>query len=250
MFAALSEATGLAADLWRQGFAVFLRVGALMALLPGFGEQVVPARVRLVLALALTAVVAPVVTLPDLGLAGYGGEVVAGLVLGLGLRLFIVVLQTAGAIAAQASSLSQILGGAGEPQPAIGHLLTWGGIALAMSAGLHLRVVEALILSYDALPPGAVMSPGVMAEWGVAQVAQAFRLAFSLAAPFVAASLIYNVALGVINKAMPQLMVSMIGAPALTLGGLAMLAVVAPLALSLWLGALHDWLADPFAGAP
>ena len=40
---------------------VFLRVGATMSLLPAFGERVVPARIRLVLAMAFTAVVAPAV---------------------------------------------------------------------------------------------------------------------------------------------------------------------------------------------
>ena len=49
-------------------------------------------------------------------------------------------------------------------------------------------------------------------------MAASFALALSLAAPFVIASLLYNVALGVINKAMPQLMVAFVGAPAITCG--------------------------------
>ncbi len=44
--------------LW-QGFIVFVRVGAMVALLPAFGEQSVPTRVKLGLALAFTAIVAP-----------------------------------------------------------------------------------------------------------------------------------------------------------------------------------------------
>nr|WP_128255248.1 flagellar biosynthetic protein FliR [Falsirhodobacter deserti] len=232
--------------MWQQAFAVFLRIGAVAALMPGFGEQSVPQRVRLGVALAFTAVVAPSVDVPVLTLGGYGAEVVAGLALGLGLRLLVMALQTAAAMVAQASSLSQLLGGAGEPQPAIGHLLTLGGIAVAMAAGLHLRLVEFLVLSYRAMPAGTLPDAGMLAEWGVAQVAHAFWLAFALAAPFVAGSLIYNVALGVINRAMPQLMVAMIGAPALSLGAMAMLAIVVPLALALWVAALNGWLADPF----
>ena len=58
-----------------------------------------------------------------------------------------------------------------------------------------------------------------------------------IAAPFVIGSLLYNVALGIINRAMPQLMVAFIGAPALTWGGLALFAVAAPLILSVWLAA-------------
>ena len=40
-------------------FAVFLRVGAAMALFPAFGERSVPERVRLMLALGFTLVVVP-----------------------------------------------------------------------------------------------------------------------------------------------------------------------------------------------
>lgn len=246
LLAALIELTGHGAQIWQTAFAVFLRIGAVAALMPCFGEQSVPQRVRLGVALAFTAVVAPMVTMPPTTLGTLGAEVVSGLMLGLGMRMLVLALQTAGAIAAQATSLSQLLGGAGEAQPAIGHLLTLAGLALAMAAGLHVRVAEVLILSYDVLPAGRLPDAGEMAQWGVAQVAHGFRLAFSLAAPFVAASLIYNVAIGVINKAMPQLMVSMIFSPALSLGGLALLAVAAPLALAVWLAALNGWLADPF----
>ena len=41
------------------GFSVFLRVAAITAMLPAFGEQSVPARIKLVIALAFTLVVAP-----------------------------------------------------------------------------------------------------------------------------------------------------------------------------------------------
>ncbi len=71
---------------------------------------------------------------------------------------------------------------------------------------------------------GGLASPD-LARWGLAQVSRSFALAFSLAAPFVIAGLLYNVALGVINRAMPQLMVAMVGAPAITLGGIALFAL-------------------------
>ena len=50
----------IAAGMW-PAVLVFLRVGAVMALLPAFGEQIVPQRIRLVLTLAFSAVVAPAV---------------------------------------------------------------------------------------------------------------------------------------------------------------------------------------------
>jgi flagellar biosynthetic protein FliR len=251
---ALIELVGIAREGLAAALAVFLRVGAVMALIPAFGEAAVPMRVRLALTVGFTLVVAPAVAplrLPAddaARAAAFAAEVAVGLCLGLALRLMVLALQTAAAMAAQASSLMQILGASAgaEPQPAIGHVLTLAGLALAVAAGLHLRVAEALIASYALFPAGTMPDPGAVAAWGSARVGAAFALAFTLAAPFLAASLVYNVALGVINRAMPQLMVAFVGAPAMTLGGLALLLLAAPALIEVWRAALHAALDAPF----
>ena len=96
----MNALTGIGANLLWLGLLVFMRVGSAMSLLPAFGEQAVPQRVRLVLALAFTVVVAPALQIaPDPTEAGVLPlliEVVIGLMLGIGLRLFILALQTAG----------------------------------------------------------------------------------------------------------------------------------------------------------
>ncbi len=242
--------------LWAASLA-FVRIGAVLTLMPGLGETAVPQRVKLALVLGLTSVITPIlaadlaVTGSTPGLAPLAGEAVAGLILGVGMRLFLLALQSAAAIIAQATSLSQLFAGtAPEPQPAIGNLLSIAGIALALAAGLHVRAAELIVLSYDMLPAGGYPNAGVAADWGLGLVARTFSLAFSLAAPFLIASVIYNLALGVINRAMPQLMVSMVGAPALTLGSLALLAVAAPLLLTVWLEAFTSHLSDPFVVPP
>ncbi|SNT03892.1 flagellar biosynthetic protein FliR [Tropicimonas sediminicola] len=237
------------------GFVVFLRVGAAMAVLPAFGEQNIPPRIRLSLALAFTLIVAPAVDVsgvqasPAVLLPLLATEPLVGLAFGLVLRLMIFVLQMAGSMAAQSTSLSQLLGGAaGEPLPAFGHVLVIGGLALAVLSGLHVRIAEALVASYVDFPIGLGIDSATLAEIWVARVGDAFALAFSLAAPFVIAAFLYNLALGAINRAMPQLMVVLVGAPAITAGGLALLALLAPLLLQLWLEVLQDVLADPFGG--
>lgn len=251
MIEELADPAGIVNGLLPAAVLTFLRVGAVMALLPAFGEQSVPARLRLVLALAFTVVIFPAVVgrypggvmlLPALG------EVLSGLLIGMTLRCLVLALQTAGAVAGQSASLSQLFSTAGaEPQPAMATLLTLGGLALAAQAGLHVRAAELLILSYDLLPAGGIPQAADVARFGTAQGARALALAFSLAAPFVIASVLWNVALGVLNRAMPQLMVSFIGAPALSLGALAMFAIAAPLMLGAWLDAFDATLRNPFA---
>lgn len=233
---------------------VFLRVGAAMTLMPAFGDRLVPVRIRLALALAFTAVVTPAVTPvvqpPPGGVGPFAlfllAETANGLMLGFVLRLFVLALEIAGSLAAQSGSLSQMVATSGEPMPAMTHLLVLAGLALAVLTGLHVQIVRALILSYDALPAGRFPAAALVRDWSVGQIGRAFALAFSLAAPFVIAGLIYNVALGVINRAMPMLMVSFVGAPALTAGALILLAVCLPLMLAVWQAAFALHLGDPF----
>jgi flagellar biosynthetic protein FliR len=249
--ALLAMAEGLA---WA-AVLVFLRVGAMVALMPGFGEQAVPQRIKLAVVIAFTLVIAPIIaedpTLPQPALIALAGEAVAGLILGIGMRLFLLALQTAAVIIAQASTLSQLFAGATpDPQPAIGNLFLVAGIALALVAGLHLHAVKLVLLSYEILPAGGYPDPAAAADWNLGLVSQTFSLAFSLAAPFIIASMIYNLALGAINRAMPQLMVSMVGAPALTLGALALLAISTPILLAVWLQVFKAYLANPFGPPP
>lgn len=251
LVAQLAQLAGMAEQgLWLAAL-VFLRVGAAVALLPALGEQAVPQRVKLAAALALTLIVLPAAPRADFTLGAVLAEVIAGLALGLGLRLMILGLQTAGVLAAQSISLSQMFGAVGpEPQPIVANLLTLAALALFVLMGGLPRAAELLVISYQILPTGQAPDPGMLADWGLARVIQVFALAFSLAAPFVLAALLYNLALGAINRAMPALMVSFIGAPALTLGGLGLLALTAPLLLELWRQAMQAALAAPYGGLP
>jgi flagellar biosynthetic protein FliR len=235
-------------------FGVFLRVGGAFLVLPAFGETFVPARVRLAAAFAITAILVPALgasilgqtDAAPIGASHFFSEALSGLLVGLGLRFVVHALQIAGSIAAQSTSLSQILGGASvDPQPAMGNLMMISGLTLAVLSGLHIHLIHAFLRSYEILPFGRLATPGSVGLWGVGRIAAAFSLAFSLAAPFLIASLLYNVALGVINKAMPQLMVAFVGAPAITLGGLVLLLITMPFLLPVWFTSWTAALGQP-----
>jgi flagellar biosynthetic protein FliR len=247
-------------DLTEAGLAgfilVFVRIGAVVLLLPGFGERMIPVRVRLGIAIAFSMVVwpmiAPGLAAPDPGrpfLAMLIIEAGIGLMLGLAIRLLVIALQLAGSVAAQSTSLAQIFGAgaAPDPMPAIGNILMLAGITLAVASGLHVKAAIAMARSYEILPMGLPIPASDVAAWGTARVAQAFALGFSLAAPFVIAAFAYNLALGAINRAMPQLMVAFIGAPAITAGGLLILMLASPVLLHFWGRRLDLTLADPLA---
>lgn len=253
---ALAPLAGIAPDVIHHAFVVFLRVGAMLALVPAFGEAMVPARIRLVLALSFTAITLgaiapPAAPLTDIPISLWLREVVVGLAIGIALRLTILALLTAAAAIAQAVALSQLFGApVGEPSPAIGNLATTAALALAVSMGLHVRLSELLIRSYTAIPidRNFDLAP-FLASWSIAAVARSFALGLSLAAPFVVGALLFNLALGIANRALAALPVSTIATPAQILAGMLALAALMPMALSLWSEYLLAVLSDPLVAA-
>ena len=170
----------------------------------------------------------------------FGAEAVTGLLIGFGVRLLIFALQMAGVIIAQALSLTQIFGaGVGpDPEPTVATLLTLGGITLALSLGLHVKAVSLIAVSYQIFPLGAFPLGSDVADWAAGRYTHAFGLAISLALPFLVISFGYNLALGFINRAMPQMMVSLVGIPLIIWAGLFLLMVVVGALLTAW----HDHL--------
>ena len=216
---------------------VLFRLSAMVAFLPVFGERTVPARVKLAIAVSLTLLVFPLVT-PTSGLtmAAIFTEIATGAFFGILMRLMVIALQIAGSIAAQSTSLAQLFGGgASEPMPAIGHFLVVSGLALLALGDFHLRLIQSILMTYEIFPIGQFIGAVVLLDIGLSVITQTFSVGFSLAAPFVIASLLYNFMLGAINKAMPQLMVALVGAPAITFLGIILLFLAAPLMLESWL---------------
>lgn len=250
MIEALTELFELAPEVLATIYLVFLRVGAAMFFLPAFGEQMIPLRIRLGAAIAFTAIVAPVVAdgAPvQLGIQHILIEIAMGITLGFSLRLHIMALQVAASIAAQVTSLSQLLGGAAvEPQPALGVVLLLAALALAASLGLHVQYAGMFIQSYDFVGFGGNFPASVFSAWAKDAVTAMFGFSLLLAMPFVAASLLYNLALGVINRAMPQLMVAFVGAPAITYGALFLFALTAPILLTVWVKIFSNQINNPF----
>lgn len=222
---------------------VLVRLSVILFFLPGLSAQVLPMKIKVALLIWLSVLIAPAVDAAAgdslISFASLMGEAVVGLFLGFITRLTLYALNIVGAVAAQSLSLSQIFGAAltEESNTTLTMLLTLAGATLFLTAGLHLVAVDLLVASYTVLPPGDVFtSPaiGEMARRAVQGAGYAFALAIALALPFILLNLAYNVLLGVMNKAMPQLMVTFIGLPAITFSGMILLIAVSGETLTIW----------------
>lgn len=231
--------------------AVFARISAIVFFLPGLGEQMIPIRVRLASALAISLIVTPAIissiTPPTeliYAALAIAAEGVSGAFIGFSIRIAIFIVQTTGAIASQSLSLAQLFGASVDLQPetSISTLLTMTAIVLAVCSGLHFEIISVLIKSFVYIPFGIFPGADYTGEWAANRTAFSFVAALSLALPFVALGFVYNLAIGAANRAMPQLMVAFVGIPAITMAGLILLALSAPVLLETWMQMLHEIL--------
>lgn len=237
---------------------VFTRVAAAAFLVPGLGEPGFPVRFRLAAALAITLLLVPLMrpllaaTPSDAaGLAlMLAAEAAAGLVIGLGFRLLVLALQIAGTVAAYHLSISHVFASPVgiQPEPSIATFLATGGIVLAMQLGLHVQLVVALGTLYEVLPFGRFPSGAELAALSVRRMADVFSLGIALALPFIAISFVYNLAIGAISRAMPQLLVALIGVPLLVGLGLFSLWLSLPAIFDRWREAAEAVFANPLGG--
>jgi flagellar biosynthesis protein FliR len=225
----------------------FARIGTMVMLLPGLGEMTVSPRVRLTIALLLTAVIMPLhrteyqIDLRALGpvLLAMGQELLVGAVLGLLARLTISALQIAGSVVAQQMGLGFVTAvdpTQGQQGMIVGNFLAVLGVTMIFATDLHYLVIGALNDSYSIFKPGEVPVLGDVANVLTTSVAGAFRIGIQLAAPFLVFGLLFNLGLGILSRLMPQMQVFFVGMPLSILAGLLILMLVLGAMMTTFLG--------------
>ena len=233
----------------------FARIGTMLMLLPGIGEQNMPTRVRLTIALVLTAVLLPAhqkaytVDLTALGpvMVMLFQEIIIGVVLGLTARLAISALQVAGSVVAQQMGLGFVTAidpTQGQQGMLVGNFLTLLGITLVFATDLHHLVIEALNDSYTLFQPGEMPLVGDVAQHVTQIVTPAFRIGIQLAAPFLVFGLLFHLGLGVLSRLMPQMQVFFIGLPLSIMLGMLLLLVVVGAMMGTFVGYLEGILGN------
>lgn len=223
----------------------YLRVQACILAMPGFGERVLPGRVKVAIAMALTpilaettaTVAAPATVIALLGAAA--AELLLGFAAGALVRLMAFSINIAATAIAATASLSQIIGAPNEASPhPIGNFFHLGGLALLLAMGLPIMLVRLLADSLSLWPVGRLPDADGLLTEVVAVVAHSFELAMVLAAPFILGGFLFQALSGVINKVMPALPVVFIGAPAAIMLALVALALLTPLMMGIWTDAV------------
>jgi flagellar biosynthetic protein FliR len=215
----------------------FARIGAMVMLLPGFGETNIPVRVKLAIALLLTLIILPLHRTDyhiDMGsiasvLTLMMYEIFIGILLGATARVTLAALQVAGAIIAQQIGLGFVTSvdpTQGEQGVLVGNFLTLLGVTLLFATDTHHLVIAALNDSYKIFSPGESVAGGDIAALATRAFTAAFRIGLQLSAPFLVFGLVFNIGLGVLARLMPQMQVYFVGVPLSIFAGLLILALV------------------------
>jgi len=204
-------------------------------LLPPISQAGVPARVRLVLALAISCALAPGLAhdYPAQGPSSaiglgvmVGEETTAGLLIGGMATIIMAALSVAGQVIATQTGLAyaQLLNPMlGDQEPALGNFLTLLGGVMIFATNMHHLAISAIEGSYTLIPPGAPLPTADMAELVLRLVSGAFALGIQLSAPFLVFGFAVNASIGLLARLMPQLQVFFIAMPVNLLAGVFLL---------------------------
>ena len=216
---------------------VFARVGAMVMLMPALGEENIPMRVKLSIALLLTLVLLPLHrSAYHIDMTSLSGllvlmlhEIVIGIILGATARVTLSALQVAGSVIAQQMGLGFVTSvdpTQGQQGVLVGNFLTMLGITMLFATDSHHLVIAALSDSYKIFAPGESMLTGDVASLATQAFAAAFKIGLQLSAPFLVFGLVFNIGLGVLARLMPQTQVYFVGAPLSILAGFLILSIV------------------------
>ena len=242
-------------DLLLSAFVVFCRIGGCLLLMPGLSSPRILVQARLFVAIGVSLAMTPIVldeVQPLVQQAGPLGlfvimafETLKGALIGLLGRVFFTALETMGMAISMAIGLSANLGAPvdeSEGLPAIVTVMTLGATMLLFVTNLHFEVFRGLAASYAVMPIHAGFDPRLSLVQLVDGTTKTFLITLRIASPFLIFSIIINVAIGIVNKLVPQIPVTFMSTPFLLFGGGILFYFTISPALDMFTDAFGSWL--------
>ncbi|MFQ6370332.1 flagellar biosynthetic protein FliR [Shewanella sp. YIC-542] len=218
----------LASYLWP-----LFRISSMLMVMAIFGASTTPTRVRLMMAVAITVAVAPVLPpMPQVELLSLTSvlitlqQLLIGSAMGFVTLLLMQTFVLTGQIIGMQTSLgfaSMVDPSSGQQTPVVGNFFLVLTTLVFLSVDGHLVLIRMLVASFDSIP---VSTRGInianyrsLAAWG----SYMFGAALTMSISAIVALLTVNLAFGVMTRASPQLNIFSIGFPVTMIGGLLVL---------------------------
>ena len=195
---------------------VLTRVSGLVATGPLLSNASMPMRFRALLAVAMAGVITPLClhlptptynTLAELGAAA-AQELIIGISLGLGLMLILGGVQLAGQIVGQMSGMALAEGADptfGNNASIFGQVFYFVTLALFIAIGGHRITIDALLTTFDNMPPGHAVLTEELAYTFFSLMSTGFEIGIRSSAPLLVALFLATLILGLISRTLPQI---------------------------------------------
>jgi len=201
----------------------FARIAAFIASAPLFGHASVPARVKIGIAALLTVAVSSALpTPPPAAILSWSGlgilieQFLIGVAMGLALHILFAAVQAAGEFIGLQMGLAFATffsSDTGTNTAILSRLLYMLALLMFLAFNGHLMTIEVLAASFVTLPIGVGGLQASAFELLVRFAGTLFVSGLLLALPLVAALLIINLAMGILNRAAPQITVFSVSLP-------------------------------------
>ena len=227
-----------------------MRISAMFISVPLFSIKAVPARVRLILSVALTFVVMPLLpAFPAVEMFSYQGMMVAiaQVMIGLSTGFIVQLVFSAVVFAGQGIALSMGLGFAsmvdpqnGQQVPVVAQLYVISSTLIFLGLDGHLLLIKMLLDSFTSLPIGidGIDKAGIWII--IAWSSRMFAGGLLLAMPVIVSLLLVNISFGVATRAAPQLNIFSVGFPVTLMLGILLIWLTLPDVLDQFTGLLTD----------
>ena len=209
------------------------RISSFFMMAPIIGSQLVPARIRLVIAIFVTLALAPVLpAMPAVDAVSLPSAIITvqQVIIGVAMAFALQMIMQMFILAGQMIAMQMGLGFAMMVDPTNGinvtvvsqfHLLL--ATILFVNFGGHLAMIEVMAASFEMLPVGGGFI-STNALWSMmGWVSWMFAAGVLMALPAVTSLMIVNAALGVITRSAPQFNIMSIGFPFMVVLGIAII---------------------------
>jgi flagellar biosynthetic protein FliR len=197
-----------------------VRLTGLMLFAPFFGSVVIPVRVKAMLVMVLTALLYPMVSakVPQIDISQWPmmafGELLIGVALGIATNIVFDGVQMAGQILSiqMGFSLVNII----DPQTQVESTVMASfhqtvAMLIFLRLNVHIWILGALARSFDYLPPFTGHFGPAFTRASLEAGASIFVIGVQIAAPVLSATLLADIALGLLGKASPTLPLMLMG---------------------------------------
>lgn len=217
---------------------------------PLFSLRAVPARIRLILAVAMTLVIMPLLpTYQTVDMFSYQGFLVAIVQVMIGLTSGFIVQLVFSALlfAGQGVALSMGLGFAsmvdpqnGQQVPVIAQFYVMTSTLLFLSLDGHLLLIKMLLDSFTSLPIGIDGITKINIWTIITWSSRMFAGGLLLTMPIIVSLLLVNISFGVATRAAPQLNIFSVGFPVTLMLGMVLVWLTLPDVLEQFKGLLTE----------